>query len=72
MTEGNNSQEEKEDVYLDLISTKSYLDSLLIKYGASYHVTLYKEWFDEYEKFGGGHVLLGDDLLTKIVGWGKV
>lgn len=34
-------------------------------------MTPHKEWFYQYEKFGGD-VLLGDDLTIKIFGWGRV
>lgn len=34
-------------------------------------MTLHRKRFYKYEKFGGGDVPLGDDLLTKIVQWGK-
>ena len=32
----------------------------------------HKEWFNEYEKYNGGDVLLGDDSIRKIKGCGRV
>ena len=59
-------------MYLDSTSTQSNHKSWLIDSCASYHMTPQKEWFYEYQKFGGEYVLLGDDPLTNIVGLGKV
>jgi hypothetical protein len=44
----------------------------LIKSGAFFDMKPHREWFCEYEKYEGGHVFLGDDLTTKIVGRGRV
>lgn len=71
-TEGKASQEEREDVDLALTSMQSNCVSWLIDFGASYHMTPLGEWFQEYEKFGWGDVLLRGDSSTSIVGWGKV
>jgi hypothetical protein len=32
----------------------------------------HREWFNEYEKYDGGDVFLGDDSTTKIIGHGRV
>jgi len=32
----------------------------------------HREWFCEYEIYDGGDVFLGDEPITKIIGWGKV
>ena len=71
LIEGNDYQEEKGDVYLDQTNKKSYFDSWLVVSSAYYHMTSHREWLREYEKFGGVDVLLGDDSLTNIFGWGK-
>lgn len=55
-----------------LTSTPSNHDSCLIDSGVSYHMAPHREWLCKYEKCGGGDVLLGNDSLTKIIGWGKV
>lgn len=68
LTEGKPSQEEKGHLYLDLTHTQSDHDSWLIEFGVSYHMTQHREWFCEFKFFGGGDILLEDDLLTKIVG----
>ena len=38
----------------------------------SYHMKSHIESLCEYDNFYGGVVLLGDDSLNTIVGWGKV
>ena len=67
MIDSNPSHEDKGDVCLEYTSTQSYRDYLLINLGASYHMTLCREWFCEYEKYDGGHVIRVDDSLTQIV-----
>ena len=59
-------------MYLASTSTQSNRDSWFINSGASCHMTPSREWFCEYEKFGNGDVLMGDDSQTKIVGQGKI
>jgi hypothetical protein len=39
--------------------------------GASFHMTLHKEWLHEYERYDGGDFFRGDDSTTKIIGWWK-
>jgi hypothetical protein len=60
------------NVYLVLINTHSDQYVWLINSGTSYHMTPHKEWFCEYEQYDGGDVFLGDDMTTRIVGWGRV
>ena len=43
----------------------------MIESGASFHFSPHREWFYEYEKYGGGDVFLGDDRKARIVGRGK-
>jgi hypothetical protein len=76
-SEGSPSTEEKTskkggDVYLDSSSTHAYHEAWLVESSASFHMTPHREWFCEYERHGGGNVLLGDDSITKIIGRGKV
>jgi hypothetical protein len=71
-TEAKTSTEEGGDVYLAYTSTHADCDVWLIDSGASYHITPHWEWFFEYKKYGGGHVFLGDDSTTKIMGHGRV
>jgi hypothetical protein len=35
-------------------------------------MTPHREWFCEYERYNRGNVFLGDDLITKIIGRGKI
>ena len=35
-------------------------------------MTPQRDWFNEYEKYDGGDVFLGDDSTTKIMGRGRV
>jgi hypothetical protein len=66
------STEEGDDVYLAYTSTHVECGVWLIYLGVSYHMTLHREWFCEYEKYDGGDVFLGDDSTTKIMGHGRV
>jgi len=60
-------------VYLDSSSnTHIYHEALLIELGASFRFTPRKEWFDEYEKYDGGDVFLGDDRKDIIIRHRKV
>jgi hypothetical protein len=71
-TEEKTSTEERGDVYLEYTSTHADRDVWLIDSGASYHMTLHREWFSEYEKYDGGDVFLGYDSTEKILGRGRV
>jgi hypothetical protein len=64
--------EEGGDVYLASTSTHADHDVWLIDSAASYHMNPHREWFSEYEKYDGGDVFLGDDLIEKILGHGRV
>jgi hypothetical protein len=44
----------------------------LINSGASFHMTPHREWLCEYEKYDGGDFFVGDDLIEKIMGHGRV
>jgi len=44
----------------------------MVESSASFHMTLHREWFCEYERYDGGDVFMGDDSTTKIIGQGKV
>jgi hypothetical protein len=68
LAESKVSQIGKGYLYLASMTTQSDRESWLINSGASYHMTLNKDWFCKYDKFDGGDVLLGDDSPTKIVG----
>jgi hypothetical protein len=71
-TEAKTSTEEGGDVYLASTSTHEDLDVWLIDSGVSYHMTLHREWFPEYEKYDGGDIFLGDESTTNIFGRGRV
>eukprot|EP00253_Pinus_taeda_P028074 PITA_28074 len=60
------------DVYLASSSTHVDHEAWLTDTGASFHFTLHREWFCEYEKYDGGDVFLGNDRKARIVGRGKV
>ena len=66
-TEAKTSTEEGGDVYLASTSTHEDLDVWLIDSGVSYHMTLHREWFPEYEKYDGGDIFLGDESTTNIL-----
>jgi hypothetical protein len=70
-TKENTSKEEGGDVYLASSSTHADHEAWLVDSGASFHMTLHREWFYEYERYDGGNVFLGDDSKTKIIGRGK-
>ena len=65
-TEVKTSIEEGGDVYLASIGTHADHDVWLINSGASFHMNPHKEWFNEYEKYDGGDLFLGDESTTKI------
>jgi hypothetical protein len=65
--EENTSKEEGEDVYLASSSTHVDHEAWLVESSASFHMTLHKQWFCEYERYDGGNVFLGDDSMTKII-----
>jgi hypothetical protein len=67
-TKGNTSSKEGGDVYLDSSSTHVDHDVWIIDLGDSFHMTLHREWFCEYEKYNGGDIFLGDDLTSEIIG----
>jgi hypothetical protein len=71
-TEAKTSTEEGGDVYLASTSTHEDLDVWLIDSGVSYHMTLHREWFPEYEKYDGGDIFLGDESTTNIFRRGRV
>lgn len=50
----------------------TYRDVWLIDLGASFHMTLYREWFCKYERYDGGDFFLGDVSITRITGREKV
>ena len=57
------------DVYL-ASSSNTHIDheAWLIDSGSSFHLTPYREWFCEYEKYDGGDAYLGDDKEARIIG----
>jgi hypothetical protein len=71
-TKENTSKEEGGDVYLASSSTHADHEAWLIDLGASFHMTLHREWFCKYEKYDGGNVFLGNDSTTRIIGKGRV
>ena len=54
-------------MYLASSSTHADHEAWLIDSGASFHMTLHREWFCEYEKYDGGNVFLGNDSTTRII-----
>eukprot|EP00253_Pinus_taeda_P005186 PITA_05186 len=55
-------------------SSSTHVDheAWLIDSSASFHFTLHRGWFCEYEKYDGGDVFLGDDRKARIIGRRKV
>jgi hypothetical protein len=66
-TKRNNTTDKGGDVYLASTSTMSDDDVWLRNLVEFFHMTHYREWFCEYERYRGD-VLLMDELTTKIVG----
>ena len=58
-------------MYLASIGTQSKSDFWFIDSGASFHMTPYKEWFYDYERYNG-NVFLGYDSPNKITRCGRV
>ena len=54
-------------MYLAFTGTQSERDFWLIDSGASFHMTLHREWFYEYERYND-NFFLGDDSPKK--SWG--
>jgi hypothetical protein len=59
-------------VYLYSSSTHVDHEAWLVESGVSFHMTPYREWFCEYERYDGGNVFLGDESIARIIGRGKV
>ena len=57
----------EEGGYVYLASSRTHVDheAWLVDSGASFHMTLHREWFCEYERHDGGNVFLGDDSTRK-------
>jgi len=55
-------------VYLDSSRTHVNHEAWLADSIASFHMTLHREWFCEYESYDGNNVFLGDESITKIIG----
>eukprot|EP00253_Pinus_taeda_P026535 PITA_26535 len=70
--EAKTTSDEVGDVHLASSSTHVDHEAWLIDSGASFHFTLHKEWFCEYEKYDGGDVFLGDEKKARIVGHRKL
>jgi hypothetical protein len=58
-------------VYLVSLRRHADHEEWLVDLGASFHVTLHREWFYEYERYDGGNFFLSDDSTTRIIGRGK-
>jgi hypothetical protein len=70
-TEEKTSKEEGGNVYLASSSTHEDHEAWLVDSGASFHMTLHREWFCEYDKYDGGNVFLGNDSKNIIIGRGR-
>eukprot|EP00253_Pinus_taeda_P021908 PITA_21908 len=66
------TSDEGGDVYLASSRTHVDHEAWLIESAASFHFTPHRWWFCEYEKYGGGHVFLGNDKKARIISCGKV
>jgi hypothetical protein len=49
-------------------STHANHEAWFVDLGASFHMTPHNEFFCRYERYDGGDVFIGDELITKIVG----
>jgi hypothetical protein len=70
--EAKTSTEEGSEVYMASTCKHVGRDVWLIESGASFYKIPHGEWFNEYEKYDGGDVFLGDGSTTKIMEHGKV
>jgi len=59
-------------VFSDSSNTHENHEAWLVNLGASFHMTPHREWFCEYERYDGGDVFLGYELIAKIVGQGNI
>ena len=68
------SKFEKEDGDSFITTLVTYVgeNTWLIKLGASFHMNPNRNWFSKYEKFDGGKVYLGDNLVFDIVDHGSI
>jgi hypothetical protein len=64
--EGKTSSKEGWNVYLASSSTQVDHDLWMVDLGASFHMTLHREWFCKYEKYNGGDIFLGGNLIARI------
>jgi hypothetical protein len=71
-TEENTSKEEGGDVCLASSTTHANHQAWLVDSGASFHMTLHRDWFSEYERYDGGNIFLGDVSTTRIIGRGNI
>lgn len=54
-------------MYFPSSSTHVDHEASLIDSGALFHFTPHREWFYEYDKYGGGDVSFGDDSKARII-----
>ena len=47
-------------------------DSWILDSGCSYHMCPHKDWFDTYQPYNGGSVLMGNDAVCKTIGIGTI
>lgn len=53
-------------------STYAHHEAWLVNSGVSLHMTPHKELFCKNESYDCGDIFLGDDSISRIIGWGKV
>jgi hypothetical protein len=72
--EKNQEANEIGDVLQDylIISLDNTTESWVVDYGASFHATPHRKYFQDYVQGDFGHVYLGDDEPCQIFGMGKV
>lgn len=47
-------------------------DSWILDSACSYHIFPNREWFDPYKSVDCGNVLMGNDVLCKVIGIGTI
>ena len=47
-------------------------DKWILDSGCSYHMCPHREWFDTYNSYNGGTVLMGNDAVCKTIGIGTI
>ena len=50
----------------------SHMHKWILDFGASFHVTSHKHWFENLHESDHGHVITCDNIVYKVVGVGDI